>query len=82
MKKIILSTSLLAIMSAPALAGGFDVSVGGYYNTVFYNVDSDAKPDAVENQFQDDAEIIFKGKAKEGDYTYGFQVQLGGVSSL
>ncbi|MGC6511842.1 MAG: porin [Parvibaculales bacterium] len=76
MKKIILSTSLLAIMSAPAVAGGFDVSVGGYYNSVFYNIDSDAKPDAVENQFQDDAEIIFKGKAKEGDYTYGFEVQL------
>ena len=82
MKKIVLSTSLLAILSAPAMAGSFDVTVGGYYNSMFYSVDSDVKQNAVDGQLQEDAEIIFKGKAKtDNGLEVGFQVQLEAAQS-
>jgi len=76
MKKVLLSTALVAVIASPAMA--FDVSVGGYYNSMAYSVDSDnTGVDYKDLSFQEDAEIIFKGKTKsDTGVEYGFQVQL------
>jgi outer membrane protein OmpU len=76
MKKVLLSTALVAVIASPAMA--FDVSVGGYYNSMAYSVDSDnTGVDYKDLSFQEDAEIIFKGKTKsDTGIEYGFQVQL------
>lgn len=76
MKRVLLSTAVLAVMSSPAFA--FDVSVGGYYNSMAYSVDSDnTNVDYKDLSFQEDAEIIFSGKTKsDTGVEYGFQVQL------
>lgn len=76
MKKVLLSTAIAAVIASPAMA--FDVSVGGYYNSMAYSVDSDnTGVDYKDLSFQEDAEIIFKGKTKsDTGVEYGFQVQL------
>jgi outer membrane protein OmpU len=76
MKKVLLSTALVAVIASPAMA--FDVSVGGYYNSMAYSVDSDnTGVDYKDLSFQEDAEIIFKGKTRsDTGVEYGFQVQL------
>jgi outer membrane protein OmpU len=76
MKKVLLSTAVAAVIASPAMA--FDVSVGGYYNSMAYSVDSDnTGVDYKDLSFQEDAEIIFKGKTRsDTGIEYGFQVQL------
>jgi hypothetical protein len=81
MKKFILATASVALFSAPALAAPITVSVGGYYNSVFYSVDTDDAVRANERStsIQNDNEIIFKGKTKSNTgIEFGFQVQLEG----
>lgn len=64
-------------------ANGFVLSLGGYYDSMFYSVDTDAVTNAsgvvtnaIDGQLQEDAEIYFNGKVKNDDYEYGFQIQL------
>lgn len=78
MNKLLLGTVAAALMIAPAAAGPIGLTVGGFYNSMFYSVSSDN--DAKEYKdfaLQEDAEIIFKGKGKTNNgLTVGFQVQL------
>jgi len=84
MKKLVLGTAFAALSMAPAVAGPIAVTVGGYYNSMVYLVDSDATVDGDGNPadyrddtLQEDAEIIFKGKGiADNGIEYGFQVQL------
>lgn len=78
MNKLLLGTAAAALMIAPAAAGPIAVTVGGYYNTIAYSVDSDnVGKDYKDISLQEDAEIIFKGKGKlNNGLTIGFQVQL------
>ena len=78
MNKLLLGTAAAALMIAPAAAGPIGLTVGGYYNTMFYMVDSDNDgTDYKDIALQEDAEIIFKGKGKiNNGLTVGFQVQL------
>lgn len=78
MNKLLLTTAAIALSASPVLASDIKVSVGGYYTSMFYNVDSDnTGVDYVDSSLQEDAEIIFKGKGVAGNgVEYGFQVQL------
>ena len=78
MKKLVLGTAFAALSMAPAVAGPIAVTVGGYYNSMVYLVDSDnTGKDYTDQSLQEDAEIIFKGKGKsDSGIEYGFQVQL------
>ncbi len=76
MKKIILAALFLKLICAPAFAESFDVSLSVYYNSVFYNIDSDTNLALVDNQFKEDAEIAVKAETKEGDYIYGLEIQV------
>lgn len=76
MNKLLLGTAAAALMIAPAAAGPMAVTVGGYYNSVFYSQDVDEQ-DTRDLGIHNDAEIIFKGKAKANNgIELGFQVQL------
>ena len=76
MNKLLLGTAAAALMIAPAAAGPMGVTVGGYYNSVFYSQDVDEQ-DARDLGIHNDAEIIFKGKGKtDNGIEVGFQVQL------
>ena len=76
MSKLLLGTAAAALMIAPAAAGPMAVTVGGYYNSVFYSQDVDEQ-DTRDTGIHNDAEIIFKGKAKANNgIELGFQVQL------
>lgn len=78
MKKLVLGTAFAALSMAPAVAGPIAVTVGGYYNSMVYLVDSDnTGADYTDQSLQEDAEIIFKGKGvADNGIEYGFQVQL------
>lgn len=78
MNKIVLGTALIALSAAPAVAGPISVTVGGYYNSMVYLVDSDnTGVDYTDQSLQEDAEIIFKGKGvADNGIEYGFEVQL------
>lgn len=81
MKKFILGTAVVALFTTPALAAPITVSVGGYYNAVFYSVDTDdvLLEDERDTSIQNDNEIIFKGKTtSNAGIEFGFQVQLEG----
>ncbi len=81
MNKLILGTAAVALFTAPALAAPISVSVGGYYNAVFYDVDVDENQlaNARSSSIHNDNEIIFKGKTKsDSGIEFGFQVQLEG----
>lgn len=88
MNKLVLTTAAIALMATPAVASDIKVTVGGYYTSMYYNVDSDnvdatTKKDIahVDSSLQEDAEIIFKGKGVAGNgIEYGFQVQLEAAS--
>ena len=82
MNKLVLTTAAIALMATPAVASDIKVSVGGYFTSMFYNVDSDnTGVDYVDSSLQEDAEIIFKGKGVAGNgVEYGFQVQLEAAS--
>ena len=83
MKKLLIGTAAAALFTVPAVAGPIAVTVGGYYNSMMYNVDSDnTGKDYKDINLQEDAEIIFKGKGKSsGGTEYGFQVQLEAAQS-
>ena len=77
MNKLLIGTAAIALFASPALAAPIGVTVGGYYNSMVYNVDSDNSADYKDLSLQEDAEIIFKGKGKfNSGLEYGFQVQL------
>ncbi len=77
MNKLLVGTAAIALFASPALAAPIGVTVGGYYNSMFYNVDSDSAVDYKSSSLQEDAEIIFKGKGvSNSGLEYGFQVQL------
>ena len=78
MKKLLFGTAIAALFTAPAAAGPIAVTVGGYYNSMVYSVDSDNVGSNFEDiSLQEDAEIIFKGKGKsDTGLEFGFQVQL------
>lgn len=81
MKKLVLGTAAIALFSAPALAAPIGVTVGGYYNAVYYNVDAATNQldNARSTSIQNDNEIIFKGKTKTNSgIEFGFEVQLEG----
>ncbi len=83
MNKLLIGTAAAALFTVPAVAGPIAVTVGGYYNSMIYNVDSDnTGKDYKDISLQEDAEIIFKGKGKSSSgVEYGFQVQLEAHSS-
>ena len=78
MNRLLLGSAAAALMIAPAAAGPIAVTVGGYYNSMFYNVDSDNTGTEYKDfSFQQDAEIYFKGKGKtKNGLEVGFAVQL------
>ncbi|MFW2437308.1 MAG: porin [Parvibaculales bacterium] len=81
MNKLLIGTAAIALFASPALAAPIGVTVGGYYNSMVYNVDSDNSADYKDLSLQEDAEIIFKGKGKfNSGLEYGFQVQLEAAS--
>jgi outer membrane protein OmpU len=83
MKKLLFGTAIAALFTAPAAAGPIAVTVGGYYNSMVYSVDSDNVGSNFEDiSLQEDAEIIFKGKGKsDTGLEFGFQVQLEATTS-
>jgi outer membrane protein OmpU len=82
MNKLLLTTAAIALSASPVLASDIKVSVGGYFTSMYYNVDSDnTGVDYVDSSLQEDAEIIFKGKGVAGNgIEYGFQVELEAAS--
>lgn len=90
MQKFLLQAGVISLFLSPVMAEPFDFSVGGYFNSVVYNVDTDTVYDDVESSartafqdvsFQEDAEIIFKGKGKTTHgLTVGMQIQLEGAT--
>ena len=83
MNKLLLTTAAIALSASPVLASDIKVSVGGYFTSMYYNVDSDnTGVDYVDSSLQEDAEIIFKGKGVAGNgIEYGFQVELEAAST-
>ena len=75
MNKLLIGTAAAALFTVPAAAGPIAVTVGGYMNSMYYSADVDTNTFG-DDYFLEDGEIIFKGKAKSGGLTYGFQVQL------
>jgi outer membrane protein OmpU len=82
MNKLLITTTSLALFVAPAMAAPIGVTVGGYYNSMLYSVDSDnVGSNFKSSSFQEDAEIIFIGKGfSDNGLEYGFQVQLEAAS--
>ena len=81
MNKLLLTTAAIALTASPVFASDIKVTVGGYYTSMYYNVDTD-NGDYVNSSFQEDAEIIFKGKGVAANgIEYGFQVQLEAASN-
>lgn len=84
MNKLLLGSAAAALMIAPAAAGPIALTVGGYMNQLFIMSDADdfqaAGKETAAYIIHQDAEIIFKGKAKTGGLEYGFQVQLEAAS--
>ena len=83
MNKLFVTTAVIALFATPALASDIKVSVGGYYTSMYYNVDSDnTGVSYVDTSFQEDAEIIFKGKGtSDSGLVFGFEVQLEAASN-
>ena len=91
MQRFLISAALVSLFISPATAEPFDFSVGGYFNSVVYSVDADTAYDEdtkasadkafKDISFQEDAEIIFKGKGKTTNgLTVGMQIQLEGAT--
>ena len=82
MNKLLIGTASIALFVAPAMAAPIGVTVGGYYNSMFYSVDTDNVGTTFKSSsFQEDAEIIFIGKgSSDNGLEYGFQVQLEAAS--
>lgn len=82
MKNVLLGSAAAALMIAPAVAGPVAITVGGYHNTLFYgSQDFDSNNDASSMNIDQDAEIIFKGKAKlDSGIEVGLQVQFEAAS--
>jgi hypothetical protein len=89
-QKFLLQAGVISLFLSPVMAEPFDFSVGGYFNSVVYNVDTDTVYDHAESSartafqdisFQEDAEIIFKGKGKTTHgLTVGMEIQLEGAT--
>jgi outer membrane protein OmpU len=90
-QKFLLQAGVISLFLSPVMAEPFDFSVGGYFNSVVYNVDADTAYDDKDKSsertafqdisFQEDAEIIFKGKGKTTHgLTVGMQIQLEGAT--
>ena len=76
MNKLLIGTAAAALFTVPAVAGPMAVTVGGYYNAMFYSQDVD-NTDTRDTGIHNDAEIIFKGKGTTNNgLEIGFQVQL------
>lgn len=76
MNKLLMGTAAAALLISPAAAGPMGITVGGYYNSVVYSQDVDGL-ETRNLGIHNDAEIIFKGKAKANNgLEIGFQVQL------
>jgi hypothetical protein len=78
MKHLLVGTAIAALFTTSVAAAPIAVTVGGYYNSMVYSVDSDNVGSNYEDiSLQEDAEIIFKGKGKsDTGLEFGFQVQL------
>jgi len=50
MNKLLVGTAAIALFASPALAAPIGVTVGGYYNSMFYNVDSDSAVGRLQKQ--------------------------------
>jgi outer membrane protein OmpU len=89
-QKFLLQAGVISLFLSPVMAEPFDFSVGGYFNSVVYNVDTDTVYDDAKSSartafqdisFQEDAEIIFKGKVKTTHgLTVGMEIQLEGAT--
>ena len=76
MNKLLIGTAAAALFTVPAVAGPMAVTVGGYYNAMFYSQDVD-NTDTRDTGIHNDAEIYFKGKGTtNGGLEIGFMVQL------